>query len=62
MFGYSIIKTKKLERLYDSAAEMAARNVMLKKRNDALLRYCDVMRDKLEEFGIIVPEWWFMGL
>ena len=62
MFGYSIVRTKKLEQLYASSVEIATANQRLRAQNDRLVRYCHRMARKLRDNNLKIPEWWFIGL
>lgn len=62
MFGFSIIRTKKLNRLYDISVEIATANQRLRAQNDRLVKYCHMMARKLKDNGLRLPEWWFEDL
>lgn len=55
MFGYSLVKTKKLEMLYCSSSELTTSNQRLRAQYDRLFRLCEIMSKKLEENGLSVP-------
>ncbi len=62
MFGFSIIKTKKLNQLYDMSTEIVTANQRLRAQNDRLVKYCHTMAGKLKNHGLKLPDWWFQGL
>lgn len=62
MFGFSIIRTKKLNQLYNVSTEIATANQRLRAQNDRLVKYCHTMARKLKDNDLRLPEWWFNGL
>lgn len=62
MFGFSIVKTKKLEALYATSTDIVTANQRLRAQNDRLVKYCNKMAQKLKANGLSIPEWWFIGL
>lgn len=62
MFGFSIVRTRKLESLYASSIEIATANRRLRAQNDRLVGYCRKMARKLKDNSLSLPEWWFNGL
>lgn len=62
MFGFSLVKTKKLDALYEHAAELVVMNQRLETQNRRLKQFCNSMAEKLEQNNIRFPEWWKLGL
>lgn len=62
MFGFSIVRTKKLNQLYERCSELVQKNLDAQKHIHALRRTVRDMDVKLRENNIFVPDWRTRGL
>lgn len=52
MFGYSLVKTEKLNKIYSGVADMAAKNKRLEILNKEYAKTLDLLRAALGRIGI----------